>query len=307
MTKALITGGAGYIGHHLQKELKKNGYTVHVLDRDINKLVTQKYCDKFIKCDLSRNVDPIRFEQYDICFHLAGLIEVGQSEIYPFEYYRNNIISTINLIGVLHCKNFVFSSSAGIYDEHGKENPKSIYGKTKLLSETILFDCVREGMNCVALRYFNVAGADPDFEFGESHTPETHLIPNALTKDTFVLNGDDYDTPDGTCIRDYIHVSDLAIAHIRAAEWLFNDGESTSFDIGSGTGYSIGEVIDTIESVTGTKVNVTVGPRRQGDPAVLKCDTQKAKELLKFEPKYNLHDIIKTAYQWEVIQKRKPK
>jgi UDP-glucose 4-epimerase len=305
--RALITGGAGYIGHHLQKELKRNGYIVHVLDKNTSKLITRKYCDKVIECDLTYNVEPIRNESYDVCFHLAGFIEVGESETRPYEYYRNNIVSTINLIGALSCKNYVFSSSAGVYDELGKENPKSVYGRTKLMSEKILFDCVREGISCVALRYFNVAGADPDFEFGECHEPETHLIPNILNQDTFILNGNDYDTPDGTCIRDYVHVSDLAVAHIKAAEWLFAGEGATVFNIGSGTGYSIKEVIKTVESVTGKKINVKVGPRRFGDPESLKCDTQLAERMLQFKPKYNLEDIIISAYQWEVVQQRKPK
>jgi UDP-glucose 4-epimerase len=305
--RALITGGAGYIGHHLQKELKKNGYIVHVLDKDISKLITKKYCDKIIECDLSYNIEPIRNESYDICFHLAGFIEVGDAETRPFEYYRNNIYSTLNLIGALYCNNYVFSSSAAVYDELGKENPRSVYGRTKLMSEKILFDCVREGISCVALRYFNVAGADPDGEFGENHSMETHLIPNILTKDTFVLNGDNYDTIDGTCIRDYIHVSDLAIAHHHAAQWLFDGEGSTIFDLGSGGGYSNKEVIRMVEHVTQRPVNVEIGPRRPGDPSILRCNIDRTEKLLRFKPKYNLEDIVETAYQWEVIQQRKPK
>jgi UDP-glucose 4-epimerase len=316
MKTALIVGGAGYIGQHLQKELKKNGYIVHVLDKKpVERCMSTKYFDKYIECNILRNSSLYCSLQtnapdgkYDVCFHLASLIEVGESEKYPTNYYTNNVTGTINLVRNIQpfCNKIIFSSSAGIYDELGNENPKSVYGKTKLFSEKILFDSIKEGMNCVALRYFNVAGADPDFEFGENHCPESHLIPNILTKDDFTIFGNDYDTPDGTCIRDYIHVTDLCIAHIKSAEWLISGNQSAVFDLGSGSGYSVKEVVDAVREVTGLSINAKIAPRRPGDPMVLRCDNSLAEKHLGFKPKYNLNDIIRTAHQWEVIQKRKP-
>ena len=321
MKKALITGGAGYIGHHLQKELKKNGYYVIVMDiKNPTELLSQKYCDRYIQADITSygdmreriDIDDMFVDEdlsFDIVFHLAGLIEVAESEKEPLRYYEHNVIGTFNILKLMKsysCDKIVFSSSAGVYNEYGEIDPQSVYGKTKLMSEEIIRSSLKEGVKSVSLRYFNVAGADLDGEFGENHENESHLIPNILKNNRFTVFGTDYATPDGTCVRDYIHVSDLAAAHIKAAEWLDHNEYSEFFDIGSGIGYSIRDVISTIESVTGQKIDTTYGDRRSGDPARLFCETESAKTILGFKPIYELKDIIQTAYNWEVIQRRKP-
>jgi UDP-glucose 4-epimerase len=321
MKKALITGGAGYIGHHLQKELKKNGYEVIIMDKKHpSKMMSRKYYDRYIQTDISDYKDitgEIRMEgmfaekelEFDIVFHLAGLIEVAESQREPISYYENNVVGTINILKLMKeykCDKIVFSSSAGVYDEDGDVNPKSVYGRTKFLSEEILFDAEKEGIRCVSLRYFNVAGADIDSEFGENHSPETHLIPNILNNEEFTIYGTDYPTWDGTCVRDYIHVTDLAVAHIKAAERLYDGKTSSVFNIGSGTGYSVKDVLSTVEILTGKKINTKYADRRPGDPAFLKCDTEAAEIILNFKPQYGLKDIINTAYRWEVTMKRKP-
>lgn len=311
---ALITGGAGYIGHHLQKELKLQGYTVIVLDKNPREqMMSQKYCDQYIETDLTnvnRAFDDTPKLNVDIVFHLAGLIEVEESSRLPLFYYHNNVTSTINLLNLmqfrLNCDKIVFSSSAAVYGEYDL-NPVSVYGRTKLMAETIMRDAEAEGIRSVALRYYNVAGADFDGEFGENHMHETHLIPKILNNNEFTVFGTDYPTEDGTCIRDYIHVADLAVAHIKAAEWLEDENNvSMPFDIGSGTGYSVSSILSTVEKVTGMTIDITYGDPREGDPASLIAITSPTEKYLKFKPKYNLEDIIKTAYQWEVIQKRKP-
>jgi UDP-glucose 4-epimerase len=303
--RALITGGNGYIGHHLQKELKNNGYTVIVVDsKPVEDLMSDKYCDLYWQHDLTKEPETVPAIKVDVVFHLAGLIEVGTGEKEPINYYYNNICATINTLKLMKnyfdCDRIVFSSSAGVYGD-------SVYGRTKEMSELIISDAYKEGIRSVSLRYFNVAGADNDGEFGENHSPETHLIPNILNSDIFNLYGMDYDTPDRTCIRDYIHVSDLAVAHIKADEYLNENDTSEKFDIGSGTGYSILEVLRAIEEETKQEYVTMVQPRRPGDPAILKCNTTLAEQLLNFKPKYNLRDIVRTAYQWEVVQKRECK
>lgn len=314
MKKALVTGGAGYIGHHLQKELKKNGYYVIVMDRKHpSQLMATKYCDDYIHTDI-RNYDHILDEieygkmfddekfGFDIVFHLAGSIEVGESEEMPIYYYENNVSGTINILRLMKdygCKDIVFSSSCAA------ENPESVYGQTKRMCETILADANKEGINSAILRYFNVAGADPDGEFGENHQPETHLIPRILTLPNFTVYGNDFPTPDGTCIRDYIHVSDLAKAHVKAAEFLNENKTSSIFNLGSGSGYSVLDVITMVEEVTGVNFKIKYSDRRPGDPARLVCaDVERSEELLGFKPKYGLEEIIATAYRWEVIQRR---
>lgn len=316
MKKALITGGAGYIGHHLQKELKKNGYYVIVMDRKHpSQLMSSKYCDEYIYADI-RQYDNIieeinlvkMFEDdkfgFDVVFHLAGFIEVGESEEQPLRYYQNNVSGTLNILRLMNeygCDKIVFSSSCAA------DNPESVYGRTKRMCETILADANKEGVNSVILRYFNVAGADPDGEFGENHDPETHLIPRILTRNDFTVYGNDFPTPDGTCIRDYIHVSDLAEAHVKAAQYLNESKTPIIFNLGSGTGYSVLDVISMVEEVTGIKFKIKYSDRRPGDPAELFCDdVEYSEKMLKFKPKYGLKEIISTAYQWEVIQRRTP-
>lgn len=315
MKKALITGGAGYIGHHLQKELKKQGYHVIVMDmKPQSKLMSNKYVDQYLQADIRdyRHIlDEIKYSRmfndeafsFDVVFHLAGFIEVGESEERPLIYYENNVSGTINILRLMKdygCDKIVFSSSCAA------ENPESVYGQTKRMCETILKDANKEGVNSAILRYFNVAGADPDGEFGENHDPESHLIPRILTRYDFTVYGNDFPTPDGTCIRDYIHVSDLAKAHVKAAEFINENKTSSIFNLGSGTGYSVLDVIAMVEEVTGINFTIKYGERRPGDPAKLVCNPYWANEVLKFKPKYGLEDIISTAYRWETIQRRIP-
>ena len=312
MKTALITGGFGYIGSHVTKALKKAGWRTIVVD---TKSIPQshEYTDMFYPCDIRAPELSFLFSKVkiDTVFHLAGLIEVGTSEKYPSEYYDVNVAGTINLLNVMaihNVKNIVFSSSAGVYGS-GNEKfletdstiPTSVYGRNKLMCEQIIADMQKENINSICLRYFNVGGADPDGEMGENHEPETHLIPRILQNlNNFTLYGNDYETPDGTCIRDFIHVSDVADAHVASAEYLLKHQKSDIFNIGSGTGYSNKQIVDTIEKVTGQKVNITYGPRRAGDPAKLVANISKAQELLPFTPKFSLEYIISTAYDWHL-------
>ena len=312
MKTALITGGFGYIGSHVTKALKKAGWRTIVVDiKSIPQ--THEYTDMFYPCDIRAPELSFLFGKVkiDTVFHLAGLIEVGTSEKCPSEYYDVNVAGTINLLNEMsihNVKNIVFSSSAGVYGS-GNENfletdstiPTSVYGRNKLMCEQIITDMQKENINSICLRYFNVGGADPDGEMGENHEPETHLIPRIFQNlNNFTLYGNDYDTADGTCIRDFIHVSDVADAHVAGAEYLLKHQKSDIFNIGSGTGYSNKQIVDTIEKVTGQKVNITYGPRRAGDPATLVANISKAQELLPFNPKFSLEYIISTAYDWHL-------
>ena len=312
MKTALITGGFGYIGSHVTKALKKAGWRTIVVDiKSIPQ--THEYTDMFYPCDIRAPELSFLFGKVkiDTVFHLAGLIEVGTSEKCPSEYYDVNVAGTINLLNEMsihNVKNIVFSSSAGVYGS-GNENfletdstiPTSVYGRNKLMCEQIITDMQKENINSICLRYFNVGGADPDGEMGENHEPETHLIPRIFQNlNNFTLYGNDYETPDGTCIRDFIHVSDVADAHVAGAEYLLKHQKSDIFNIGSGTGYSNKQIVDTIEKVTGQKVNITYGPRRAGDPATLVANISKAQELLPFNPKFSLEYIISTAYDWHL-------
>ena len=312
MKTALITGGFGYIGSHVTKALKKAGWRTIVVDSKSTPQ-THEYTDMFYPCDIRAPELSFLFGKVkiDTVFHLAGLIEVGTSEKCPSEYYDVNVAGTINLLNEMaihHVKNIVFSSSAGVYGS-GNENfletdstiPTSVYGRNKLMCEQIITDMQKENINSICLRYFNVGGADPDGEMGENHEPETHLIPRIFQNlNNFTLYGNDYDTADGTCIRDFIHVSDVADAHVAGAEYLLKHQKSDIFNIGSGTGYSNKQIVDTIEKVTGQKVTITYGPRRAGDPATLVANISKAQELLPFNPKFSLEYIISTAYDWHL-------
>ena len=312
MKTALITGGFGYIGSHVTKALKKAGWRTIVVDsKSIPQ--THEYTDMFYPCDIRAPELSFLFGKVkiDTVFHLAGLIEVGTSEKCPSEYYDVNVAGTINLLNEMsihNVKNIVFSSSAGVYGsgdvkflETDSTIPTSVYGRNKLMCEQIITDMQKENINSICLRYFNVGGADPDGEMGENHEPETHLIPRIFQNlNNFTLYGNDYDTSDGTCIRDFIHVSDVADAHVASAEYLLKHQKSDIFNIGSGTGYSNKQIVDTIEKVTGQKVNITYGPRRAGDPATLVANISKAQELLPFNPKFSLEYIISTAYDWHL-------
>ena len=248
--------------------------------------------------------------------HFAALIAVGESVEHPERYYRNNVIGSLTLLQAMRnvgVNNIIFSSTAAVYglpnavpvNETSFERPINPYGETKLFVERILRDFgAAYGLNWTALRYFNAAGADPEGQTGEAHDPETHLIPIILDslqgkRDRVTVYGADYDTPDGTCIRDYIHVSDLADAHVAALERLRRGGVSASYNLGNGAGFSVREVIDTAQTVTAKIVPVTYGARREGDPAVLVADARLAMQELSWRPKIcSLEEIISSAWSW---------
>lgn len=321
----LITGGAGYIGSHCAMNFLKSGYEVLIFDNlengHIETVNTLKEAGKlvFIKGDL-RNQSDIEnvFNNYkiDTVIHFAGFIQVEESVQNPSKYYRNNIIGSINLFDAMikhNVKKLVFSSTCAIYgepeytplDEEHPKHPVNPYGKTKLMIEEILNDYdTAYGLKSIKLRYFNVAGADSDSRIGEWHEPETHLIPNILKsvfeKDReFKIFGDDYDTFDGTCIRDYVNVEDMAEAHKLAYLYLKNNEKSDAFNIGTEQGNSVKEVFNAAESVTGKKINVEITSRRDGDAAILFADAAKAQNILKWKSEKTLEDSIKTAYFWE--------
>ena len=321
----LITGGAGYIGSHTTLNFLNNGYDVVVFDSLENgHIETIKTLQKlgtveFVKGDLN-NLDDLEklFTSYDIdtVIHFAGFIQVEESVKNPSKYYSNNISGTLNLLDTMvkhNVKKIVFSSSAAVYgeplytpiDEKHQKLPLNAYGKTKAMTEDILDDYDRAyGLKSICLRYFNVAGADSDIRIGEWHEPETHLIPNILKSifeedKTFKIFGTDYNTPDGTCIRDYVNVEDLAEAHRLAYQYLNQNNKSDKFNLGTEKGSSVKEVFDTVESITGKQIRVETFPRRDGDAAILLANAERAKTVLGWKPKRSLEDSIKTAYLWE--------
>lgn len=315
----LIVGGAGYIGSHLNKEINKRGYETVIFDNLSYGHEDFVKWGNFFKGDLG-NIEDIRlvFRKYSIeaVMHFAAFTYVGESVEDPQKYYMNNVKNTLNLLQVMleeGVKHFVFSSTCATYGnpveipitENHPQNPINPYGRGKLIVEHVLKDYNDAyGLKYVSLRYFNAAGADVDSEIGELHDPETHLIPLILDaaagkREDIKIFGTDYDTPDGTCIRDYIHVTDLADAHILALEHLQNGGKSDFFNLGNGNGFSVKEVIDEARKITGEKIKATEAPRRPGDPPILIGSSKKAMEILKWEPKYyDLSKIIETAWNW---------
>ena len=315
----LILGGAGYIGSHVNKELTKKGYGTLVFDNLVNGHKEFIKWGDFIQGDLE-NIEELRlvFKKYSIkaVMHFAGFAYVGESVVDPQKYYLNNLKNTINLLQVMleyNVKYIIFSSSCATYgnplkipiEENHPQNPINPYGQTKLMIEKILKDySIAYGLKYVSLRYFNAAGADIDCEIGEWHEPETHLIPIALDaaigkREGVKIFGTDYDTKDGTCIRDYIHVTDLADAHILALEYLMDGGESEIFNLGNGNGFSVKEVIEKAMKITGNNIKIFPEKRRVGDPVVLIGSSKKARETLLWTPKYdNIEFIIETAWGW---------
>ena len=315
----LIAGGAGYIGSQMNKELTNKGYSTIVVDNlSAGHKEFARWGD-FRQCDLG-DMDALRavFAGRDISavMHFCAFTYVGESVEDPQKYYINNVKNTINLLQVMRessVNRFIFSSTAAIFgdpvtipiaEDHPKE-PINPYGRSKLMIEQILADYARAyDLRYVALRYFNAAGADPDCEVGEWHEPETHLIPLVLdaalgVRENIAIFGTDYDTPDGTCVRDYIHVRDLAGAHIAALEHLARGGESDAFNLGNGKGFSVREIIDAARKVTGKEIPVVEKGRRAGDPAVLIADSARAMSILNWKPVHgDIEDIIATAWQW---------
>ena len=320
----LVAGGAGYIGSHTVKYLLNNNYNVVVVDNLVYGHKEAVLTPNFEQIDLCNKeaLDKV-FKKYkiDAVIHFAAFTYVGESVTSPRKYYWNNVVNTLNLLDVMienNVKNIVFSSTCATYgnpqymplDEKHSQNPINPYGKTKLMMEQIMADYeVAYGLKYVALRYFNAAGCDAQGELGESHNPESHLIPLVLKAikgeiPQISVFGTDYETKDGTCIRDYIHVEDLANAHMLAVEKLIDDKTSYCINIGTGLGTSVKEIIQAAEDVTGQKVPLVYGERRAGDPAKLYASNQKAKEILGWNPKYtDIKQIIKTAWFWEQNKK----
>ena len=320
----LVTGGAGYIGSHICKKLYKNGYNPVTFDNLVyGHKEAVKWGDLFIGDLLNENSLFEAFYKYKpaAVIHFAAYAYVGESVKNPSKYYRNNFTGSLNLLEAMKItgvKNIVFSSTCATYgipktipiEENNAQNPINPYGKTKLFIEQMLKDYDNAyGIHNIALRYFNASGADPDCETGENHFPETHLIPLALDavsgkNNNFTIFGNDYDTPDGTCIRDYIHVDDLADAHILALEHLLNGFSSDYFNLGTGKGYSVNEIIDSIKRITGKELPFKIGIRRDGDPPILISNYEKAKNVLKWDPKYkDIDTIIQTAWNWHKLIK----
>ena len=318
--KILVVGGAGYIGSHMVKMLLSRGYEVVVFDNLSSGYRDAVLGGTFVPGDLvdQDHLNSVfEIQQPDAVMHFASSIQVGESVIRPDLYYRNNVSNTIHLLDAMlahDVKHIIFSSTAAIFGEpeyvpineaHPKV-PLSPYGRSKLMVEQILEDYDKAfGLKSVCLRYFNAAGADPEGLLGERHDPETHLIPLILQaasgrRENIRVFGRDYNTPDGTCVRDYIHIVDLCSAHLQALEYLSRGGLSDRFNLGNGEGFSVQQVIDAAEKVTGLKINVINGSRREGDPAKLVADASRARKELGWKPEYiDLEEILSHAWIWE--------
>lgn len=318
----LVTGGAGYIGSHATKVLKESGYEVIVLDNLVYghaEIIEDVLGCKLIVGDIGdyQLVSQI-FADYPISavMHFAAYAYVGESTTEPRKYYRNNVVNTLSLLEAMvdaSIDKFIFSSTCATYgtpnevpiSETHPQAPINPYGMSKLMVEKILADFDSAyGLKSICLRYFNAAGADPSGQLGEDHSPETHLIPLVLLtalgqRDHISIFGTDYPTPDGTCIRDYIHVLDLADAHLLALKYLQKHNKSEIFNLGNGSGFSVKEVIDVAKKISGKDFQVKMEDRRAGDPAVLIGSTEKAEKILGWQPtRNNLETIIEDAYKW---------
>ena len=316
----LVVGGAGYIGSHMVCVLLERGHEVVVLDN-----LSTGYRDAvlgglFVQADLAdgAGLDALfRAHRFDGVMHFASFIQIGESVRDPAKYYRNNLVNTLSLLDAMHRNGvgtFIFSSTAAVFgepeyvpiDEDHPLRAINPYGYSKLAVERILSDYDRAyGLRSVCLRYFNAAGADPQARIGERHEPESHLIPLVLRvasgrSPEIQIFGNDYKTPDGTCIRDYIHIVDLCDAHLLALERLCRGGASAQFNLGNGNGFSVAEVIETAERVTGMRIARVVAPRRPGDAARLVADAKLARDDLGWRPRFDdLHTIIAHAWAWE--------
>jgi len=322
MSQVLVTGGAGYIGSHAVLALLEAGHEPIVLDNlvcghrePIESLGVQVVVGETGDMPLLSKL----FGQADIraVMHFAGFAYVGESVQNPGKYYRNNVAATISLLDSMikaDIRQFIFSSSCATYgvpdafpiDENTEQRPINPYGQSKLMVERILRDFDdAHGLRSVVFRYFNAAGADPGGRVGECHEPETHLIPLTLRAaldegSPLTVFGDDYETPDGSCLRDYVHVSDLAEAHVLGLRYLEAGGRSEVFNLGSGRGSSVFEVIDAARSVTGCAIPIRIAPRRAGDPPVLYASADKAKRVLDWKPRYeDVKAMIAHAWNWE--------
>jgi UDP-glucose 4-epimerase len=320
MKKVLVTGGAGYIGSHVVKALLEAGDEVVTFDNLSEGHREAVVGGDLVQGDLSdRPLLQSLFSkhEFDAVMHFAANCRVGESVVDPEKYYHNNVCNLLNLLEVTRkhkVNRVIFSSTAAVYgdpvkipiEESHPLQPISPYGFTKFVVENILRDYSQAyGLRSVSLRYFNAAGADPSARLGESHDPETHLIPRALAVASGRLPevevfGTDYPTEDGTCIRDYIHVNDLALAHLAALEHLRGDGKNLIVNLGNSRGYSVKEIIRVAEQITQQKIRVVHSSRRAGDPPVLVCDNSQARRQLHWRPRNSsLEEIIQTAWNWE--------
>lgn len=316
--KILVTGGAGYIGSFIVRALKDSGFEPFIADNLSSGHTAAVDGFPLEKIDLVTEKEKLRDlfkkEKFDGVIHMASFIQMGESFKNPGKYFENNINAANNLFDVMAefgVKKIVFSSSAGVYGtpkslsikEDDPKSPENPYGETKLMIERMLYWFEKAyGIKSAVIRYFNAAGAAPDGSIGEDHPEESHLIPiiieKALKGEKFTIFGDDYDTKDGTAVRDYIHVLDLAEAHILSLKKLFEENQSLYFNAGVGNGYSCLEIVEKIKEITGLKLNYEIGPRRAGDPAALYADNTKIKNILGWKPKYGLTEIIESAYTW---------
>jgi UDP-glucose 4-epimerase len=322
MTKKtiLVVGSAGYIGSHMVKMLLASGYRVVTLDNLSGGYRDAVLGGDFVFGDLADKEGLERLfvgYQFDGVMHFASFIQVGESVQKPGKYYQNNLAATLNLLDAMvahQVKTFIFSSTAAIFgepqyvplDEQHPKQPINPYGSSKWMIEQILADYDHAyGLKSICLRYFNAAGADPDGQLGERHNPETHLIPLVLQaasrrRESITVYGQDYETPDGTCIRDYIHINDLCQAHLLALEQLLNGSESAAYNLGNGAGFSVKQVIDIAEEITGQRIPIVTGERRAGDAARLVADSKLAQTRLGWQPQYaDLATIISHAWRWE--------
>lgn len=318
----LVLGGAGYIGSHAVDQLINKGYEVIVVDNLLTGHKAAVHPDaRFYEGDIrDKTFLKSVFEKETIegVLHFAASSLVGESVEKPLKYFNNNVYGMQVLLEVMHefdVKNIVFSSTAATYGEPKEfpitestpTDPKNPYGESKLMMEKMMKWCDNAyGMRYVALRYFNVAGAKSDASIGEDHTPETHLVPIILQvalgqREALAIYGDDYDTPDGTCVRDYVQVEDLIAAHILALEYLKAGNESNFFNLGSNQGYSVQEMLEAAREVTGKEIPAKIAPRRAGDPSRLVASSAKAQAILGWQPKFtDVKEIIKTAWDWHV-------
>ena len=324
--KILVTGGAGYIGSHTVAQLCEDGYDVVILDnlstsKEESVVRLRKITGKKLplyKVDIRDKEEVrkvLRNEKIDAIIHFAAYSLVGESMVNPLKYYENNLYGTKQLLEAMLAENvnkIVFSSTAATYGEPksipiletDETNPTNTYGETKLSMEKMFkWTAKAHGLKYVSLRYFNACGAHESGLIGEAHNPETHLIPIILqaaagVRESISVYGTDYPTRDGTCVRDYIHVYDLAKAHVAAVKYLLNGGECNIFNLGTEIGSTVKEVIDAAVKITGKQINVVYGDRRAGDPAVLTASNKKAREVLGWKPEKTMEDIISSAWKW---------
>lgn len=316
--RILVTGGAGYVGSHASRILDRTGHDVWVYDSLVYGHRAAALPEKLIEGDLmdrEKLVEVLRQHDIEAVMHFAAFAYVGESVEQPHKYYQNNVVAALNLMEAMReadVKRFVFSSTTATYGEPDaipicedeRQDPINPYGFTKLVIERALDDYAKAyDWGYAALRYFNASGASPDGDIGEDHTPETHLIPLVLQvalgqREHITIFGDDYPTPDGTCIRDYIHVDDLGSAHGSALEKL-EPGKGIKLNLGTGRGTSVRELVDACRRVTGHAIPEVMGARRPGDPPELVADSSRAQELLQWTPKYmDIESIVETAWRW---------